>query len=307
MSTDAALSNDITGERYSLLHLGLLHHFTTEIGKTMGRGLPELEMLVQQSTKLAYSAPYLMDELIAFSAAHKSVVCEDMRTFYRSEATRLQTRALAGLNALGTELSGQNCMALFWFSAILGQHVMFDTFSSLADLATVLDRFVQCLSLHRGIRTISSESWPRIQQEIHGHLDRVPVNPTTHATDGPGDECAALFELLTNGSLDQACREDVVMLQHMFQTQKSLDPSQNRRIIVTQEWLVRVSVEFVDHVNQRRPEALVVLAYYGVLLHRARDYWAIRDAGNFLIRSIGDHLGSYWSSWLEWPLSMLET
>lgn len=47
----------------------------------------------------------------------------------------------------------------------------------------------------------------------------------------------------------------------------------SRRIIVVQEWPVRLPVGYVDLLEQRRPEVLVILAYYGVLLHRARDYW----------------------------------
>lgn len=289
------------------MHLELWDHFKNVLGKEMGCGQSDYEMVIQQSTMQAYRASYLMDEMIALAAAHKSVTSDSMQEFYQSEATRLQTRALAGFNAVRAEVSDENCMELFWFSALLGQHVMFDTFSSLTDLSTVLDRFVQCLGLHKGIRTISSHSFPKMQEHVHQQLNDLASQDLTRLDfSNGGDECACLLDLCEKSGLGQACRKDILTLQKMLDTQNSPKFSQTRRVIVTQEWLVRVSVEFVALVEQRRPEALVILAYYGVLLHQARDFWAIRDSGSFLIRSITNHLGSYWAPWLQWPGSMLE-
>ncbi|KAH8199205.1 hypothetical protein TruAng_006611 [Truncatella angustata] len=279
----------------------------TVVGQELVRDQPEDENLIQQAINQAYKTPYLMDELIAFAAAHKSVVPGQPKSLYASEATRLQTRALAAFNAATAEISDENCMSMFWFSAILGQHVMFNTFSSLSDLSTVLDRFVQCLTLHRGVRVISSEAWPRIQQELYGHVGDLPLDPAEIETGSRGDECASLFQLLDESGLNRSCiKQDVLTLQRMFDEQNSREFSKSRYILLPQEWLVRVSVEFVHLVEQRRPEALVVLAHYSVLLLRAKHYWVIDGAGGFLIQSITRHLGSYWSPWLKWPNLMLE-
>lgn len=47
------------------------------------------------------------------------------------------------------------------------------------------------------------------------------------------------------------------------------------------------------------------LAYYGVLLHLARDYWTVGDAGEYLIEAITGYLGSSWADWLRWPNEVL--
>jgi hypothetical protein len=95
----------------------------------------------------------------------------------------------------------------------------------------------------------------------------------------------------------------VHILNYLFDTSQS---SEERRLVVCQEWLVRVPREFVLLLAQRRPEALVIIAYYGVLLHRAKDYWVVGNAGMFLINSISRHLSTYWADWLAFPVGVLE-
>jgi len=64
--------------------------------------------------------------------------------------------------------------------------------------------------------------------------------------------------------------------------------------------------EYVMLLNQRRPEALIILAYYGVVLHSYRKAWAIGDSGAALIKAISAQLGSYWGHWLLWPMQMVD-
>lgn len=72
-------------------------------------------------------------------------------------------------------------------------------------------------------------------------------------------------------------------------------------------WPVLVSPEYIDLLLQRRPEALVILAHYAILLHYCRDSWMFGDGGRFLIESIRDFLGPDWTEWLEWPIKALNS
>ncbi len=55
-------------------------------------------------------------------------------------------------------------------------------------------------------------------------------------------------------------------LQEMFDA-SSKDPSANARISYVVAWPITAPPEFVDMIKQRRPEAMVILAYWAVLLH----------------------------------------
>jgi len=303
---------DLLGERYGLVHFELLRHFETELGTAMGLSPPEAEGMMRQTVREAFTTPFLMDELLAVSAAHRSTLPDaGHRDYYRLEATRLQTRALTQFNAAAATVSDENGLAMFLFSTFLGQHVLFDTFSSHRDLVALLDKLVQCLSLHRGIAVIADRFWPAIRDHVPHHFGADTGHhqlPASEA-DGRGTECTGLLGRLGRSELSsasrEACRAAVEALQRMLDSQRAAQAPASRRLIAVQEWPVRVPGGYIDLLAQQRPEALVVLAYYSVLLHRARDFWIVGEAGSFLIRAIGQHLGAYWADWLEWPNRML--
>ncbi|TEA10386.1 Sterol uptake control protein 2 [Colletotrichum sidae] len=324
-------------EPYDLRHMELLYHFEHELGPDMGFGDPTQPRYQRMSIKQALRTPYLMDELLALSAAHKSTLAagaggrqddDDDAVFYRGEAARLQTRALSQFNLARAEVSADNLLPIFLYSTWLGQHVLFDAFTlPPGGFSAVLDKLVHCMNLHRGVRTIAAGSWATLRAHFEAHLgadsrfvDTILLDPDSVES---GAECAGLLGLFAardsssssggsggGGDLTDparaACREAVEALQLMFDIRRTAGLTPVRRISTVQEWSVRVPTAFVSLLDQRRPEALVVLAYWGALLHYCRGYWAYAGAGRTLVRSISAHLGSYWSEWLAWPQETVE-
>lgn len=293
-----------------------MHHFTHKMGDAFHDSQWVGRDYLGLAVKLGFAAPYLMDVILAVAAAHKSTTLQGAtQDFYRREATRLQTRALAQFNAIQPDIEEKDSLSIFIFSSLLGQHVLFDTFSSQTDFPTVLDRFVHCLGLHRGIRTIVTRSHPSILAQLREHQgpDSVMAQEMgpPYVTSDRGDDCAALTELIQRSDLGpmetEVYSRAVDTLQQMFDNQRNLHLSSYRRVRVVQEWPVRVSVDYVNLLAQRRPEALIILAYYAMLLYNARFYWSVVGAGCFLIESITAHLGSYWAEWLDAPNKMLES
>lgn len=275
----------------------LFHHFEHNLSSGLG---PSHRHAVSES----FHAAFLMDELLALAAAHKSTLDPARRDAYLAESTRLQTRGLSRFNAAQAQLSDENCVAIFMYSAILGQHVLFDTFSLRSDFAAVMSKLVQCLGLHGGIRAIASSSWAKIHKEV---LNGDTYHLKALETVKPTDECGPLLTMLDRSELsDEAkgdCRKAVEGLQLIF----SRRPGENPRAgLFVQEWAVRVTRGYVGLLNERRPEAMVILGYYAVLLHYDRGSWAIGDTGAYLIRSLVSHLGDYWTRWLEWPRQVIE-
>jgi hypothetical protein len=77
-----------------------------------------------------------------------------------------------------------------------------------------------------------------------------------------------------------------------------------RRIMSTGPILPAV---FIDLVAQRRPKALVILAYIMCMAKHVEDYWFFRDTAEHEVYGIQSTLPSEWQWAMEWPLSMLET
>ncbi|KAK0654854.1 hypothetical protein B0T16DRAFT_395771 [Cercophora newfieldiana] len=328
--------------RYSILHLQLLHHLDHGFLDVIGPGQSEFATVLQMAKKEAFTAPFLMDELLALSAAHQSTLITDNneRGLYRIEATRLQTRAIAEYNAVVTlqqqESSSCHLVAIFLFSTFLGQHVLFDTLSSFNtttaghNLAAFLGQLVHCLSLQSGIAAVAGRSWPTLMAELrarlgpdaeHFHPDPEVVGDANAMTPAAW-ECAMLRARLAGDDSDtsvggselslssrEACCAAVDALQRMFDVQQppssAIGTGSQPQFINVQKWLVLVPGEYTNLLARRQPEALVVLAYYAVMLHQMRGHWVVGNAGEALVRAIDDYLGVYWADWLKWPRSIL--
>ncbi|CAI6094292.1 unnamed protein product [Clonostachys chloroleuca] len=311
ISTDGASTSSFGASffeaKYTLLHLEILDHLKSQRLGFDQLHNPAIDRFLELAFGEAYRTPYLMDEMLAFAAAHKSTsVTGDLQHLYRTESIRLQTRAVSQVDFDRPFDSAS--LAPFLFSTFLGQHVLFDVFSSTFDFAKSLDKLIQCFNLHHGIRSTASKSWETVQRLMYSDPSAdYTVSRTLVPLATEGSHCDGLVDHLEHSGLDQQVlatyRQTVKVLQYLFD---SVHSSDTRRMTALQEWPIRISTEYIKLLQQRRPEALVVLAYYGVLLHYAREYWAVGDSGRVLVSSISSHLGDYWANWLAWPQQEVE-
>ncbi|KAH7308972.1 hypothetical protein B0I35DRAFT_441113 [Stachybotrys elegans] len=299
-------------ERYGLLHLNLLHYFEHELIESMGSVHPGLQATLPMLTAEAFKVPYLMDELLALSAAHKSTQAPETRFLYATEATRLQTRALEALNRLKPQVSAENCMPMFIFSSLVGQQALFDVSSAVHDdLGTVLEGLIHCIGLHRGIGIIANSAWPLLQARLWGQAAEACTGggALRGSDESSHDDFDELLRRIDDSSLSApmivANRQATLILRPYFSSLSPSSTPSSHWMAAVQEWMIGVPSEYVECLRQRRQEALVVLAHYAVMLHYTSRYWFVGDLGARLIHLITRHLGSYWEAWLEWPNRMI--
>jgi Fungal specific transcription factor domain len=289
----------------NLIHIQLFHHFVNETAKTIMLGPQESQTSMDVVLKAALSAPYLMQEILAISALHLSILHPAQREFYHHQASGLQTRALTIFNGSHLEVDAHNCISIVIFSSFLAMHSLCDVVSSPNDdFSNFLSNFIHCLDMHRGIRAITSHSWRFLRQSELQHV--LEAGEALHRTDSLlGKECDELRALLISADLGQvsmqACDAAIDHLQRTF----DMEQVSNGRNNSFASWPVLVPTEYIDLVMKRSPEALVILAHYAVVLHSHRSEWFIGEGGRYLINCISRHLGSYWDNWMAWPNSVL--
>lgn len=291
-------------------HLELFNHFTTEICHffTLSNigALKSRAMVIEAGL----SNPYLMHEVLALSSLHLSIIRPERQSFYRHQAGQLQLRATGLFNSMELEVTVENCVPKFFFSSFLGIHVLCDMIVYRENnFNKFLDQFTNYLNLHRGVRAITGQSWEYLRQ-----TDLNPIFELMHsisrAPECRGSECNSLSSLVESADLGPssitACQEAVDDLQWIFDGIKKIgDPSVTVSMI--HAWPVCVTAKYAELLRQRKPEALVILAYFGVVLDYHRNHWFFSDGGSFLIRSISEYLGPYWEKWLAWPNEVLNT
>jgi len=258
---------------------------------------------------------FLMRQILATSALHLSILRQDQRAFYHQHATQLQSEALAGYNAILQDLNETNIVAAFLVSSLIGMHVFCDTFLVREDTEhtfnSTLDSLIGCTNLLRGIRSVISDWWVFLCQSELSEILLSAGKKREAYTNAPVN-LADLNKMVHAADIGttskEAYKEAVRQLEVVFAAQADMEnPEASTSANMIFSWLVLVPKEYVELLSARRPEALVILSYYAVNLHYRKGFWAINDAGRFLIEGISSHLGRHWDQWLAWPRQVAST
>ncbi len=285
----------------NMVHLELFNQFATDTFK-FTFPCPELAELSKDiMLKQAFSAPYLMHQFLAMAARHLSVLDPGRELFLRQQATQLQLRGLTLFNR--TDLSTSSRVPILLFSASLGCHALCDALSHRDDFPAFLEKFVSYLHLHRGVGKIVDGNWSQLlDSELRPVLE---AGREKAAIKGLGHECDALRERIRASDLPessiQACQTTIDYLQWVLDSHSR--PEQGPDVLLSMAVLMPLG--FVDLLVAGRPEAIAVLAYYAAGLHKYAHIWVVRDSGQFMIRSISQHLGPDWADVMQWPIDLL--
>lgn len=298
---DLVSSGDGTsGSLVNMAHIQLFHYFTTMPSPYPGMAGGVTEMQRSLVIKHAFSTPYLMHELLAFSARRQSIEFphDSNAEYWRDQAAVLQTRALGLFNAR-PELTQQNCIPVFLFSGMLGIHLLADTLSHRGDgLASFVDSFVSYISMHRSLRTLVTGLWPML---VNTEL-RPILTWSGQAT------MAASQDMLVSPLLDRliseandlpteakdACLEAIRNLEWALDETCESEQRRQKRVQMLFTWPLTVPEPYLELLNMRRPEALVILERYAALLCHCRDLWMVGDAGRYLTKLITSSLDGRW-------------
>ncbi|GKU06296.1 hypothetical protein FLAG1_09916 [Fusarium langsethiae] len=293
---------------FKMQHLILMHHLDTVVLKDPYVA-PEPDdpgpiSISKAIVESAETAPYLAIEALALSSAHLSTTQTDPaeRIRYFHTAEELQTQALSFFNQAQVQVTKDNCVPIFLFSSLLGMHALFNI--SAASPSQFIGKFIQYLRIHRGIRIVVSDSWHIIRdsgitQRANTLISRALDEPKIS---GPVDHSDILVGLLSDSRstigefLFRIYMSAAELLQQVFQSHRSLPPHMRPGTIIA--WLLIVSPEYVELVDQRQPIALIILAYWALLLHYEGEFWVFKNSGQRLVTSVSDHVGPYWDKWL---------
>jgi hypothetical protein len=87
--------------------------------------------------------------------------------------------------------------------------------------------------------------------------------------------------------------------------QKQLEPPTSWGVHAVMTWTSFVNPAYTQLLADRKPEALVVLAHYAIMLHRHRKFWIFQDLGENLISGIAHRVGAEWLPYLATPMEAL--
>ncbi|GAP91865.2 putative C6 finger domain protein [Rosellinia necatrix] len=303
------LARTTGGPLVDIGHLQLFHHFTQSTFLFIDRDVGFTQQLKQTTTSVAFSDPCLMHGILAFSARHISTTASPERArYYADQSTKLQTWAVANFNPAPSDPSQDTCVALFLFSSLTCIHGLADIALLGLEPESFFIRFGHYFGLQRGVRAMIDDHWLRLKEsELQVLFQWYEM---LHSSKGQGSECDALRQLVAQSPglspvAIEAYSFAIEQLQCILDGYNPREPTPVHCVYLTLAWPLLISEKMVDLLVLRRPEALIILAYYGATLDICRDLWMVGRAGKQLVHAVSSYLDSSWVMWLRWPCEMV--
>lgn len=208
-------------------------------------------------------------------------------------------------------IDSSNVLDLLLFQHLIALHVFCDIFTNLDnDFNGFMERLVGCIRLLKAINSVIQPWWHVLAQTDLGVILQ-SSDSHQHTPRESDHECVALENMATHADLSQqsieVCESAIASLQTYFDAENQLEDTAIESTNMLFSWLITASTEYTELLERRKPEALAILAYYAVLLHKRRKSWAVQDSGRKLLQQIRVYLGSSWDELLAWPMSTVLT
>ncbi|KAG5803757.1 hypothetical protein H9Q74_013070 [Fusarium xylarioides] len=303
-SHESSFDSVVNMEHMELFIHGITNKDLFSLGDRVEHSQETLDICFKESVK----APYLLHQVLAFSARHLASIHPERSEKYLHQAVELQTRAVSLFNSTKREVDSSNCLAILLFSVTLGHHLLADALATRTSdgLDGFLTHYVQCVEMNWGLYRLTLSAWPLL---LNTELEPVLSWSSQQSSKEPvGKHCEPIVQLTNDSTAlsdgeKEVCHEAIQYLQLGFDAIEEDDGSRHRMIF---QWTMLASPELTNLLATKRPEALILLGYYALLLHHGRSLWQVGDTGVYLLGLIMDYLAPEWHIWLEYPRRMIQ-
>ena len=293
----------------NIQHLELLHNFVTNTYASFTLVPAQQNVWCNVAVRHALAFPFLMYQILAVSALHLAHLKPAQSEHYLSSATKLQNHAMNGFNLLPKPIDESSCAAVLIFSSLLALHVLADpTRTKDADFGGYIDHFTSCIRLMRSVRgLVISDFWHYLKSQSEFEPLLKTENPSEPFDTPVG--LKALHQIAQNEDLSDRARaayESAIDRLEWLYAVSGVPHHIYSTVRWILSWPVQLTDEYLELLNERRPEALIILSYYGVILTFYRNSWVVGDKGIQLVKAINSHLGGYWDQWMQWAMEVID-
>lgn len=311
ITSPEAVAGSLQDAVFSVSSLDLMHHYSISTHITLSPNNKHGDIWRAVAPKEAFSHNFLLHGILALSALHKAHLEPETAQQNTELAMQHYASAISLFRPVLTNIQSDNVVAAFCFSALVvfiswafpipepepqpGTH---DSESSLGP-NEILQHVVDILRLQRGVRDVISSGRESVRP-------LAPMFKLKHnAADAalPTEDEAAMKKLeqriysdLESEDLRTVYMEALQQFRRFYPLESSDDPH-----VLVRAWPTQLSREFFTAMAERRPLAVVILAYHGALLHGLRDCWWLGDKGRRLVVAASECLPPGYEDVMEWP------
>ncbi|PQE20707.1 C6 zinc finger protein [Rutstroemia sp. NJR-2017a BBW] len=285
--------NSIQPRSLYLVDMELMHHYATSTSYTLSSGAAASVVWRLNVPQIAYSHEFVMRGILAMAALHIAHFKPEKRVFYVEQAMIHYQLALPVATALLSNITEDNCTALYVFSSMALLHALASPRKD-SDFLIVDDTDVSSwVYLLRGLRSISDVSYEIIQNgplapmfSAGARRAQLRENP------GPYEDFYNLNQLQQYVKASSGDPEDTESyMQAIDELRKSLSvlftvgPAEYE-VTDLFIWPYKVPGRYLSLLRRREQLALIVYAYFCIPMKRLDSHWWIQGWAIHLIRQI---------------------
>ncbi|RPB08076.1 hypothetical protein P167DRAFT_494741 [Morchella conica CCBAS932] len=299
--------------------LELMYHYSRVAPSFLSSSQNLMDMWTHDVPRIAFAdkSGCTIHAMLAVSSLHLALLEPHNRTSRLITATAHYDQAVRTMGAMVPHICKDSCEALFISSSLI---VVFATASPLIPGNSMENdpwNIPEWIPLIRGVHSILHEVWDWVESGCLGQMLKVQFYERTGISSDETEALNALYRLCTDTTESDADEiKDTEVSSTYFgaihKLRKSFvsctDPDMqfNTTSLIFQ-WPICVSDKYVLLLKERRPRALIIFAYYCVLLKRMEIAWWVGGRAEYELgrieRSIRDL--EKWKKWLEWPVKMV--
>jgi len=292
---------------FTLVHMELLHTWSTVTGGTASRSPEKQAVWKTMVTSIALQHDFLLSSLLAFTARHLSRLRPSQQSYYEDLATRLQSGALRSLNngRLLLHMSKDTSEPVFLFSSFTWMNAVATPCKTPG--GHPLSACRDWLIFLRGVASVVMHAWPWLA--MWNLLPLLLPNLTwEYSKTPPAEEPLKHLQSLILSV------EDLEKRQIYTKAAKDLEVAFARLHYLSKEscslmdlfqWPARLADRYVELLMDSEAEALVIFAHYAVLISRESSSWWLEGRAEWIISSIYAHLAPRHRPWMDWPMQQI--
>lgn len=142
--------------------LELMHHFTTDVCKTLSARKEVQDVWGLVMPQMAFSCDYLMHGILALSALHLATLKAKNKSSYIDCSMAHFHCSLSTYNQVLPNIAADNCLTLFALSSLVTVHVC--ALPIVDEAGPYLERIMTLFNMCRGVETILSPYTSLIQE-----------------------------------------------------------------------------------------------------------------------------------------------
>ncbi|EWZ36331.1 uncharacterized protein FOBCDRAFT_232051 [Fusarium oxysporum Fo47] len=298
--------------------LELLHHYITNTSLTLG---DNVVLWRDKVPRLAFEFPYVLRLLLAMSALHQTQLHAPGSSGYQQLATAHHNIALREVTGLLSTISGKDCSALYIATVLICNYHFAKPPAIDDEPGMVGEAGIGWWYVFRGVRFVVESMG--MEAIFSGHIGPFPpeapqggpADPLeTTSGDGyiPWERPLVSLAVMLSGSSTLGSESLVVASEALMECYREVygtaDKPEYRthgKTYVVMRWPWVLGDDFVGQVQNLVPEALILLAYFAVLIQTLERFWYMKGWAKHTIMGIEKKLDPAYLQWIQWPRNQI--